>query len=103
MGLALLSLGRQQDWAWPARYPQLETPKLALGSSPVSGEGAARGKAACIWTRLLQGEDGAAARGRDGPGRRHEGHPQREGQFQGAPGLRPGCPWLLRPVFRGFR
>ncbi|XP_045318345.1 hydroxyacylglutathione hydrolase, mitochondrial isoform X5 [Leopardus geoffroyi] len=38
--------------------------------------------------RLPQGEDGAAACWRDGPGDHYEGHPQREGPFQGAPGLR---------------
>ncbi|XP_047636896.1 hydroxyacylglutathione hydrolase, mitochondrial isoform X5 [Phacochoerus africanus] len=35
-----------------------------------------------------EGEDGAAARGRDGPRDHHEGHPQGEGPLQGAPGLR---------------
>lgn len=36
-----------------------------------------------------EGEDGAAARGRDRPGDHHAGHPQGEGPVQGAPRLRP--------------
>lgn len=39
------------------------------------------------WRLASQGEDGAAARGRDGACGRHEGHPQREGPVQGAAGL----------------
>lgn len=46
--------------------------------------------------RLPQGEDRAAARGRDGPRNHHEGHPQREGPFQGAPGLRRLWTWGAR-------
>lgn len=83
-------IGAPALWAWPARHPTpLETPSWP-GASPVSREGPCGEGAAC-GTRLLQGEDGAAARGRGGPGRRHGGPPQREGPFQGAPGLRPGC------------
>ncbi|KAM8952178.1 hydroxyacylglutathione hydrolase, mitochondrial isoform 3-T4 [Lycaon pictus] len=53
-----------------------------------------------------EGEDRAAACGRDGPCDHHEGHPQREGPLQGAPGLRRcGASAALKHiwVFRGFR
>ena len=39
------------------------------------------------WRLASQGEDGAAARGRDGTCGHHEGHPQREGPVQDAAGL----------------
>ncbi|KAM8952179.1 hydroxyacylglutathione hydrolase, mitochondrial isoform 4-T5 [Lycaon pictus] len=55
---------------------------------------------------FMRGEDRAAACGRDGPCDHHEGHPQREGPLQGAPGLRRcGASAALKHiwVFRGFR
>ena len=64
-------------------------PLPLLSSSLVPWEGW-RHHGRCLepGTQLLQGEDSAAARGRDGPRDHHEGHPQGEGPLQGAPGLR---------------
>uniref|UniRef100_A0A2I3H689 Hydroxyacylglutathione hydrolase, mitochondrial n=1 Tax=Nomascus leucogenys TaxID=61853 RepID=A0A2I3H689_NOMLE len=57
------------------------------------GRGLAQPAARC-WPP--QGEDGAAARGRDGPGDHHAGCAQGEGRVQDAPGLRRPC------TFSGF-
>lgn len=83
--------GSQQDWLGQHvshSDERLGCPLAAAASRLFSSWRPGRGSGAVVWGaawRLAsQGEDGAAACGRDGPRDHHEGHPQREGPVQGA-------------------
>ena len=89
--------GSQRSWLGQRISRRGERPGCPLAaaacrpSSPLAPLGGVVGPWVWVqpaaWRLASQGEDGAAARGRDGACGHHEGHPQREGPVQDAAGL----------------